>query len=65
MQSEHVQPEVCLEGWSLMPATDPINQGSDPSELLDLSIYLLIRIGTPNDVQGPHFGVPKTAALAA
>lgn len=65
VRSEHVQYEVGPKGGSFMPATDPVNQRSGPSEFLDLSVYLLIWVGTPNDVQRPHFGISETVASAA
>ena len=47
-----------------MPATDPIDQRCSPSEFLDLPDYLLVWVGTPNDVQRPHLGIPETAVSA-
>lgn len=55
VQSGHVQYEIVLERGPFIPTTNPIDRSRDPGKFLDLSFYLLLWVGTPNDVQRPHF----------
>lgn len=55
-----VQYEVTLKRASSIPTANPVDNGRTPGKFLDLSFYLLIRIGAPNDIQRPHFRIPET-----
>lgn len=52
------QYEVGPEGRTFAPAANSINHSGGPSQFLDFSVHLMIWVWTPNNVQGPHFGIP-------
>jgi len=55
-----VQLEITLKRGSFVPTANSINRRNGPGKFLNLSFHLLIWVGTPNDVQGPHFGISET-----